>query len=36
MVVSAAQLRSRLGLSTVTAIMQGNKPFAIVDRTLAG
>jgi len=35
MVVPADQLRSRLGLSTVT-VMQGNKPLAIVDRTLAG
>ena len=34
MVVPADQLRSRLGLSTVT-VMQGNKPLAIVDRTLA-
>jgi 3',5'-cyclic-AMP phosphodiesterase len=35
MVVPADQLRSKLGLSTVT-VMQGNKPLAIVDKTLAG
>jgi hypothetical protein len=35
MVVPADQLRSKLGLSTVT-VMQGTKPLAIVDKTLAG
>jgi 3',5'-cyclic AMP phosphodiesterase CpdA len=35
MVVPAEQLRSMLGLSTVT-VLQGNKPLAIVDKTLAG
>jgi hypothetical protein len=35
MVVPADQLRSKLGLSTVT-VVQGNKPLAIVDKTLAG
>jgi 3',5'-cyclic AMP phosphodiesterase CpdA len=35
MVVPADQLRSKLGLSSVT-VMQGNKPLAIVDKTLAG
>jgi hypothetical protein len=35
MVVPADQLRSKLGLSTVT-VMQGNKQLAIVDKTLAG
>jgi 3',5'-cyclic AMP phosphodiesterase CpdA len=35
MVVPADQLRSKLGLSTVT-VMQGNKPLAFVDNTLAG
>jgi len=35
MVVPADQLRSKLGLSTVT-VMQGNKPLAFVDKTLAG
>ncbi len=34
-VVPADQLRSKLGLSTVT-VMQGNKPLAIIDKTLAG
>ena len=34
MVVPADQLRSKLGLSTVT-VMQGNKPLAFVDKTLA-
>jgi hypothetical protein len=35
MVVPADQLRGKLGLSTVT-VMQGNKPLAFVDKTLAG
>ncbi|MDE2065389.1 MAG: metallophosphoesterase, partial [Bradyrhizobium sp.] len=35
MLVPADQLRSKLGLSTVT-VMQGNKPLAIIDKTLAG
>ena len=35
MVVPADQLRSVLGLSTVT-VVQGNKQLAIVDKTLAG
>ncbi len=35
MVVPADQLRSKLGLSTVS-VVQGNKPLAIVDKTLAG
>jgi 3',5'-cyclic AMP phosphodiesterase CpdA len=35
MLVPADKLRSMLGLSTVT-VMQGNKPLAIVDKTLAG
>jgi len=35
MVVPADQLRSMLGLSTVTMV-QGNKPLAFVDKTLAG
>jgi 3',5'-cyclic AMP phosphodiesterase CpdA len=35
MVVPAEQLRSKLGLSTVS-VVQGNKPLAIVDKTLAG
>jgi hypothetical protein len=35
MVVPADQLRSKLGLSTVT-VAQGNKPLAFVDNTLAG
>ena len=35
MLVPADQLRSKLGLSTVT-FMQGNKPLAFVDKTLAG
>src|SRR6202030_3786184 len=35
MVVPADQLRSMLGLSTVT-VVQGNKPLAFVDKTLAG
>jgi 3',5'-cyclic AMP phosphodiesterase CpdA len=35
MVVPADQLRSMLGLSTVT-VVQGNKQLAIVDKTLAG
>jgi 3',5'-cyclic-AMP phosphodiesterase len=35
MLVPADQLRSKLGLSTVT-VVQGNKPLAIVDKTLAG
>ena len=35
MVVPADQLRGKLGLSTVT-VMQGNKPLAIIDKTLAG
>jgi hypothetical protein len=35
MVVPADQLRSLLGLSTVT-VLQGNKPLAFVDKTLAG
>ena len=34
MLVPADQLRSNLGLSTVT-VMQGNKPLAFVDKTLA-
>jgi len=34
MVVPSDQLRSMLGLSTVT-VLQGNKPLAIVDKTLA-
>jgi 3',5'-cyclic AMP phosphodiesterase CpdA len=34
MVVPAEQLRSMLGLSTVT-VLQGNKPLAFVDKTLA-
>ncbi len=34
MVVPADQLRSKLGLSTVS-VVQGNKPLAIVDKTLA-
>jgi 3',5'-cyclic AMP phosphodiesterase CpdA len=34
MVVPAEQLRSKLGLSTVS-VVQGNKPLAIVDKTLA-
>jgi len=34
MVVPADQLRTKLGLSTVT-VMQGNKPLAIIDKTLA-
>ena len=34
MVVPADQLRGKLGLSIVT-VMQGNKPLAIVDKTLA-
>jgi hypothetical protein len=29
------QFRTKLGLSTV-AVVQGNKPLAIVDKTLAG
>src|SRR6202048_1952844 len=35
MVVPADQLRSKLGLSTVT-VMQGNTPLAFRDKTLAG
>src|SRR6202158_5576071 len=35
MLVPADHLRTKLGLSTVT-VMQGNKPLAIVDKTLAG
>jgi hypothetical protein len=35
MVVPADQLRSKLGLSTVT-VVQGNKQLAFVDKTLAG
>src|SRR6202167_1335488 len=35
MVVPSDQLRSMLGLSTVT-VVQGNKPLAFVDKTLAG
>jgi hypothetical protein len=35
MLVPADQLRSKLGLVTVT-VVQGNKPLAIVDNTLAG
>jgi hypothetical protein len=35
MLVPADQLRTKLGLSTVT-VVQGNKPLAIVDKTLAG
>ena len=35
MLVPADQLRGKLGLSTVT-VMQGNKPLAIIDKTLAG
>src|ERR1700683_1878837 len=35
MLVPADQLRSFLGLSTVN-VVQGNKPLAIIDRTLAG
>jgi len=35
MVVPADQLRSKLGLSSVS-VVQGNKPLAIVDKTLAG
>ena len=34
MAVPADQLRSMLGLSTVT-VLQGKKPLAIVDKTLA-
>jgi hypothetical protein len=34
MVVPADQLRSKLGLSSVT-VVQGNKALAIVDKTLA-
>jgi 3',5'-cyclic AMP phosphodiesterase CpdA len=34
MVVPAEQLRTKLGLSTVS-VVQGNKPLAIVDQTLA-
>jgi 3',5'-cyclic-AMP phosphodiesterase len=34
MVVPADQLRSKLGLSTIS-VVQGNKPLAIVDKTLA-
>jgi 3',5'-cyclic AMP phosphodiesterase CpdA len=34
MVVPADQLRSKLGLSTVS-VVQGNKPLAIIDKTLA-
>jgi hypothetical protein len=34
MLVPADQLRSKLGLATVT-VVQGNKPLAIVDKTLA-
>jgi hypothetical protein len=34
MVVPADQLRSKLGLATVT-VVQGNKVLAIVDKTLA-
>jgi hypothetical protein len=34
MVVPAEQLRSKLGLSTVTFV-QGDKPLAFVDKTLA-
>ena len=35
MLVPADQLRSKLGLSTVT-VVQGTKPLAFVDKTLAG
>jgi 3',5'-cyclic AMP phosphodiesterase CpdA len=35
MLVPADRLRTFLGLSTVT-VMQGNKPLAIIDKTLAG
>jgi len=35
MLVPADKLRSLLGLSSVT-VVQGNKPLAIVDKTLAG
>jgi 3',5'-cyclic-AMP phosphodiesterase len=35
MVVPADQLRSKLGLSTVS-VVQGDKPLAFVDKTLAG
>jgi 3',5'-cyclic AMP phosphodiesterase CpdA len=35
MVVPSEKLRSMLGLSTVT-VLQGNKPLAFVDQTLAG
>ena len=35
MLVPADKLRSYLGLSSIT-VLQGNKPLAIVDRTLAG
>jgi hypothetical protein len=35
MVVPADKLRTVLGLSIVT-VVQGNKPLAIVDKTLAG
>jgi hypothetical protein len=35
MVVPADRLRSMLGLSTVT-VVQGNRPLAFVDKTLAG
>ena len=35
MLVPADKLRTLLGLSTVT-VAQGNKPHAIIDKTLAG
>jgi hypothetical protein len=35
MLVPAEKLRSMLGLATVK-VVQGNKPLAIVDQTLAG
>jgi hypothetical protein len=35
MLVPADKLRTFLGLSTVN-VVQGNKPLAIIDRTLAG
>jgi hypothetical protein len=35
MLVPADKLRTLLGLSSVT-VVQGNKPLAIIDKTLAG
>jgi hypothetical protein len=35
MLVPADKLRTMLGLSSVT-VAQGNKPLAIIDKTLAG